>query len=86
MEEKCQLGNFKENQHIEVGYLIQENITISIPVDIYYFVFSKVVCQWIAAGQWFSPGTPLSSTNNTDRLDITEKKIESGVKHHNPKP
>jgi hypothetical protein len=33
MEEKCQLGNFKENQHIEVGYLIQENITISIDVN-----------------------------------------------------
>jgi hypothetical protein len=27
------------------------------------------VCQWLAAGQWFSP---VSSTNNTDRHDITE--------------
>ena len=24
------------------------------------------------AGRWFSPGTPVSSTNKTDRLDITE--------------
>jgi hypothetical protein len=23
-------------------------------------------------GQWFSPGTPVSSTNKTDRQDITE--------------
>jgi hypothetical protein len=23
-------------------------------------------------GQWFSPGTPISSTNKTDRHDITE--------------
>jgi hypothetical protein len=23
-------------------------------------------------GQWFSPGTPISSTNKTDRNDITE--------------
>ena len=23
-------------------------------------------------GQWFSPGTPVSSTNKTDRCDITE--------------
>ena len=23
-------------------------------------------------GQWFSPGTPVSSTNKTDRNDITE--------------
>ena len=30
------------------------------------------VCQWIAAGQWFSPGTPISSTNKIDRHDITE--------------
>jgi hypothetical protein len=29
------------------------------------------VCQWLAAGQWFSPGTPVSSTNKTDRHDIT---------------
>jgi hypothetical protein len=30
------------------------------------------VCQWIAAGQWFSPGTSVSSTNKTDRYDITD--------------
>ena len=30
------------------------------------------VCQWHATGQWFSPGTPVSSTNKTDRHDTTE--------------
>ena len=30
------------------------------------------VCQWLVAGRWFSPGTPDSSTNKTDRDDITE--------------
>ena len=30
------------------------------------------VCQWLATSRWFSPGTPVSSTNNTDRHDITE--------------
>ena len=30
------------------------------------------VCQWLAAGQLFIPGTPVSSTNKTDRHDITE--------------
>jgi hypothetical protein len=30
------------------------------------------VCQWLAPGQWFSPGTPVSSTNTTDRHDMTE--------------
>ena len=30
------------------------------------------VCQRLATGQWFSPGTSVSSTNKTDRHDITE--------------
>jgi hypothetical protein len=30
------------------------------------------VCQWLATGLWFSPVTPVSSTNKTDRHDITE--------------
>ena len=34
------------------------------------------VCQWLATGLWFSPGTLVSSTNKTDRHNITE----SGVK------
>jgi hypothetical protein len=29
------------------------------------------VCQWFAVGRWFSPGTPVSSTNKTGRHDIT---------------
>ena len=30
------------------------------------------VCQWLATGQWFSQGTPVSSTNKTDQHDIAE--------------
>jgi hypothetical protein len=30
------------------------------------------VCQWLATGWWFSPGTPVSSTNKTDSHDIAE--------------
>jgi hypothetical protein len=29
-------------------------------------------CQWLVTGQWFSQGTPVYSTNKTDRHDITE--------------
>ena len=29
-------------------------------------------CQWLATGQWFSAGPPVSSTNKTDHQDITE--------------
>jgi hypothetical protein len=30
------------------------------------------VCQWLVSGRWFSPDTPVSSTNKTDPHDITE--------------
>jgi hypothetical protein len=30
------------------------------------------VCQWLVTGRWFSLGPPVSSTNKTDRHDITE--------------
>jgi hypothetical protein len=39
------------------------------------------VCQWLAAGRWFSPGTQVSSTNKTDRHEITEILLKS-AKHH----
>jgi hypothetical protein len=44
------------------------------------------VCQWPATSRWFFSGAPVSSTNKTDRHDITENIIESVAKHHNPKP
>ena len=37
------------------------------------------VCQWLAAGRWFSPGTPVSSTNKTDRQDITRMLLKVSV-------
>ena len=41
------------------------------------------VCQWLTAGQWFSLGTPVSSTNKTNWSPWYELNIvESGVKHH----
>ena len=30
------------------------------------------ICLWLVASRWFSPGTPFSSTNETDRHEITE--------------
>ena len=29
------------------------------------------VCQWLATGLWFSPGTPVSSTNKTEGSTVT---------------
>jgi hypothetical protein len=38
-----------------------------------------VVCQSLAADQWFSPGTPISSVNQTDRHDITEILLKAAL-------
>ena len=44
------------------------------------------VCQWRVAGRWFSPGTPVSSTNNTDRHDITEIFLKVALNTITPPP
>ena len=40
------------------------------------------VCQWLAIGRWFSPGPLVSSTNKTNRHDITEILLKVALKHH----
>jgi hypothetical protein len=47
-----------------------------------------IVCQWLATGQWFSPGSPVSSTNKTDHHDTLYNWniVENGFKHNNPNP
>ena len=42
------------------------------------------VCQWLATGQWFSPGTPVSPTNKTDRHDIAEILLKVALNIINP--
>jgi hypothetical protein len=37
-------------------------------------------CQWLATSRWFSLGTPVSSTNKTDRHDITEILLKVALK------
>jgi hypothetical protein len=44
------------------------------------------VCQWLATGWGFSPVLQFPLPNETDRHDITENIVESGIKHHNPNP
>jgi hypothetical protein len=43
------------------------------------------VCQWLAAGWWFSQGTPVSSTNKTDSHYITEKLLKVALNTIKPK-
>ena len=44
------------------------------------------VCQWLAAGQWFSLGPPVSSINNTDHHNITEILLKVVLNTIKPKP
>ena len=37
-----------------------------------YTTLCDSVCQRLTTGRWFSPGTLISSTNKTNRHDITE--------------
>jgi hypothetical protein len=39
------------------------------------------VYQLLAHGQWFSPGTPASSTTKTGRHDIAEILLKVALKH-----
>ena len=41
------------------------------------------VGQWLAKGRWFSQGPPVSSTNKTDRHDITEILLEVALNNIN---
>ena len=36
-----------------------------------YSICDKV-CQWLTTCRWFSPGTPVSSNNKTDRQEVAE--------------
>jgi hypothetical protein len=45
---------------------------VRIPLGARCTTLCEKVCQWLAAGRLFSPGTPASCTNKTDRHDIAE--------------
>ena len=44
------------------------------------------VRQWLATGRWFSLGIPVSSTNKTDRHDITEILLKVALNTITPHP
>ena len=44
---------------------------IQISIRVRCITLCGKVCQWFATGRWFSLGPPVSSTNKTDRHDIT---------------
>ena len=48
--------------------------------DILDTLLCEKACQWLAAGQWFSLGTMVSSTNKPDRHDIAEIFLKVALK------
>ena len=59
-----------------MSYILQQKL------DILYTSQINTYCQWLAPGQWFSPGIPVSSTNKTDRHDITKILLKVAFKYH----
>ena len=45
---------------------------VRISIRVRCTILCDTVCQWLATGRWFSPGTPASSTTKTGRRDIIE--------------
>ena len=62
---------YATNCVVIVQLYITTNVVSLNPVVLDTTLCDKV-CQWLVTDRWFSPGTPVSSTNKTDRHDITE--------------
>jgi hypothetical protein len=60
--------------HISLWHSVVPNLKFNVLLKKTYCILCVhiVECQLPAAGLWFSPGTPISSTNKTDRHDIAE--------------
>jgi hypothetical protein len=48
------------------------------------YTLCDTICQWLTTGRWFSPGTPVSSTNKTGRHDIAEIFLKVALNNINP--
>jgi hypothetical protein len=68
---------------IFIFYLVLLNYMISSVFRVRRCVLNTTlcdeVCQWLAAGLWISPGTPVSSTNEIGRYDIAEMLLKVGL-------
>ena len=77
-----QMGGRRRSDRIVVGsitylcthYLSPLTLWVRTPHrrGVLYTTLCDAICQLLAAGRWFSPGIPVSSTNKTDRHDLTE--------------
>ena len=69
------------------SFFLQERPVVSLVLSwwgVLYTALCDKVCQWLATGRWFSPGTPVSSTNKTDVHDITKILLKVALNTTNP--
>ena len=59
----------RDRMIVEFNYLCNQCLS---PLTLYSIQHCDNVCQWLATGWWFYPGTQIFSTKKTDRHDITE--------------
>jgi hypothetical protein len=57
------------------------NLYYTIPRCVLDTTLCDKVYQLLATGLWFSPGTPVSSTNKTDHYDTTEMLLKVALNH-----
>ena len=81
-------GSWIDN-HIFNQCLSQLTLRVRIPLrrGVLDTTLCDKVCVWLATGRWFSPGTPVSSTNKTDHPDIAEillKVVFNTINQTNP--
>ena len=63
-------------------YLSPLMLWVRLPLRAWCTTLCDEVCQWLAAGQWFSPSPPVSSTNKTWPPRYSWNLVESGLNHH----
>ena len=69
----CWIYNYRCNHCLSVSPRLTLWIRIPLTRGVLDKTLYEQVCQWIVAGLWFSPDTPVSSTNKTGRYNtITE--------------
>jgi hypothetical protein len=55
---------------------------VQIPIRERWTTLCDIACQWLATGQWFTPGSPFFSTQKNWLPRYNWNIFESGVKHH----
>jgi hypothetical protein len=62
-------------------YVVLTMPTLNKVYLLFIYLLCAKVCQWLATGRWFYPGTPDPSTNKADRHNIAEILLKVALKH-----